>query len=63
MAVRYGISGVALAKTCRKLRVPPPSRGYWAKVKARNAPKRAALPANVQPSPNRTNPLSVTQVR
>src|SRR5665647_3869915 len=34
VAERYGVSGVALAKTCRKLNVPLPPRGYWAKIKA-----------------------------
>lgn len=28
----YGISGVRLGKVCRKLRVPVPPRGYWARV-------------------------------
>ena len=30
VAKRYGVSGVALGKTCRKLGVPLPPRGYWA---------------------------------
>jgi hypothetical protein len=30
VAARYGVSSVALAKTCRKLGVPTPPRGYWA---------------------------------
>ena len=29
----YGVSDVALAKTCRKLLVPVPGRGYWARSK------------------------------
>jgi len=44
VAERYGVSGVALAKTCRKLNVPLPPRGYWAKIKAGKTPRRAALP-------------------
>ncbi|MDT8068597.1 MAG: hypothetical protein ROO76_10585 [Terriglobia bacterium] len=31
VAERFGVSDVALAKTCRKLKVPVPGRGYWAK--------------------------------
>jgi len=31
VAQRYAISSVALAKFCRRLHVPLPSRGYWAK--------------------------------
>jgi hypothetical protein len=46
VARRYGISGVALAKACRKLRVPIPPRGYWAKVAAgKNRGRRPRLPA------------------
>lgn len=45
VAKRYGVSGVALAKTCRKLGVPIPGRGYWAKQKVGKAPPRPPLPA------------------
>jgi hypothetical protein len=31
VAKRYGVSDVALTKTCKKLRVPKPGLGYWAK--------------------------------
>jgi hypothetical protein len=36
LAPEYGVSDVALAKTCRKLQIPVPGRGYWAKAAARN---------------------------
>jgi hypothetical protein len=46
LAAKYGISDVGLAKGCRKLRVPLPGRGYWAKkAAAKRIPKRPALPA------------------
>jgi len=32
LASKYGISNVGLAKICRKLNVPTPPRGYWARV-------------------------------
>ena len=32
LAADYGISDVALAKICKKLDVPIPGRGYWARV-------------------------------
>jgi hypothetical protein len=32
VAEAYGVSSVALGKTCRKLHVPVPGRGYWAKL-------------------------------
>ncbi len=44
VARRYGVSGVALAKTCRKLSVPLPGRGYWAKKQYGKAPRRPPLP-------------------
>jgi hypothetical protein len=47
VAARYGISDVALAKACRQLQIPKPSRGYWAKKAAGQAvprpPKLAPL--------------------
>ena len=33
VAKSYGISGVRLGKVCRKLHVPVPPRGYWARVR------------------------------
>ena len=45
VARRYGVSGVALAKTCRRLSVPVPGRGYWAKLAAGKAEPRPPLPA------------------
>jgi hypothetical protein len=32
VAEEYGVSAVALGKTCRKLSAPVPGRGYWAKL-------------------------------
>ncbi len=34
LASRYGLSDVGLAKICKKLKIPRPERGYWAKVRA-----------------------------
>ncbi|MCX5810230.1 MAG: hypothetical protein NTX36_12825 [Proteobacteria bacterium] len=31
LAKRYGISDVALAKRCRRMNIPVPGRGYWAR--------------------------------
>ncbi len=49
IAKRFGISDVALAKDCRRLKIPLPGRGYWA-VKAAGKkvvrPKLPALPPN-----------------
>jgi len=41
---KYGISDVRLGKVCRKLKIPHPGRGYWAKRKASVAVERLPLP-------------------
>src|SRR5262245_12691761 len=44
LAKEMGISDVAVAKICRKLVIPVPPRGYWARLAAGQSPKKAALP-------------------
>jgi len=44
VAKKYGISDVALAKICRKLNVPMPGLGYWARVAAGAKLDRTPLP-------------------
>ncbi|HYJ84549.1 MAG TPA: ankyrin repeat domain-containing protein [Pyrinomonadaceae bacterium] len=45
VAKRYNLSDVGLAKVCRKLNIPRPGRGYWAKKAAgKTIPKRPPLP-------------------
>jgi len=44
VAQRYGVSDVALAKTCRKLAIPLPGRGHWARLRAGQKMKRVSLP-------------------
>jgi hypothetical protein len=44
VAKDIGISDVAVAKICRKLNVPVPARGYWARVAAGQPRKKPALP-------------------
>lgn len=51
VAARYGITSVALAKICRKLRVPTPPRGYWARIAAGQAVERAPLPKAIAGQP------------
>jgi hypothetical protein len=43
LAEEFGISDVALAKTCRKHEIPIPGRGYWAQLTAGQNPKRPKL--------------------
>jgi hypothetical protein len=45
LAPKYGVSDVGLAKACRKLHIPLPGRGYWAKKAAgKSVPERLPLP-------------------
>lgn len=41
---RFGLSDVGLAKTCKRLDIPRPSYGYWAKKAAGGKVKRIPLP-------------------
>lgn len=43
VAKRYGVSDVALHKACKRLNVPMPPRGYWAKVQAGQALEKTPL--------------------
>src|SRR5882762_3034370 len=44
LAKDFGISDVGLAKRCKRLGIPVPGRGYWARVDAGQAPYRPKLP-------------------
>ena len=44
LAKDFGISDVALARRCKRLGVPVPGRGYWARVDAGQKPYRPKLP-------------------
>jgi hypothetical protein len=45
VAMEYGVSAVALGNTCRKLSVPLPDRGNWAKLAhGREGVKKPPLP-------------------
>lgn len=44
IAVRFGISDVALKKACQRASIPTPDRGYWAKREAGRSVTQIALP-------------------
>ncbi len=48
VAEEYGVSDVAIAKVCRKLSVPIPGRGYWAKKEHGHTVTRKPLPKITQ---------------
>jgi hypothetical protein len=45
VAPRYGVSDAGLLKICKKLQIPVPGRGYWARVKAGRPARKPALEA------------------
>jgi hypothetical protein len=55
VAAELGISDVALAKRCKKLNVPKPTPGYWAKIAAGQKPEKEPLPSG--PAPVKYEPL------
>jgi hypothetical protein len=59
-AERYGISDVALAKTCRRHIIPVPARGYWRRKEIGRAPERPPLP---RPRPGAPDTLTFTRAR
>jgi hypothetical protein len=62
IASRLGISDVALAKACRRLGVPLPPRGYWARIAAGQTPKRPPLPARRADTSARDRPAGAVKV-
>jgi hypothetical protein len=44
VAKRYNMSDVAIAKACRKLKIPLPGRGYWARMAAGQKVAQEPLP-------------------
>jgi len=44
VAKRYGVSDVALGKICRKLKVPVPGLGHWARINVGQVIPRPAFP-------------------
>lgn len=52
LAREYGISGKGLAKICKKLNVPVPPRGYWAKIRSGLRLKQSLLPKLKQGQPD-----------
>jgi hypothetical protein len=45
LAEEWGLSGRGLAKACRRLEIPVPPRGFWARLEAGQRPRRPRLAA------------------
>lgn len=64
LAVEFGLSDVALAKRCRRLQVPTPPRGYWARLEAGQTPRRAKLlPLKHSETPEAESPAQPPPIR
>ena len=61
VAARYGVSNVYLAKVCRRLQVPVPGRGYWAKRAAGKEVKTEPLPRLPQGAARHASPSRFSQ--
>ncbi len=53
LAASVGISDVALAKHCKKVNIPVPSRGYWARKQAGKRTIQVELPPRFPGAPDR----------
>lgn len=58
LAARFGMSDVGLAKTCKRMKIPVPGRGYWAKKAAGKKVRSIGL-AQIHPSDHST-PREIT---
>lgn len=59
LAEKFGVSDVAIAKWCKKMEIPKPPRGYWAKQQAgKTVPKQPKLK---KLSKNGVDSISITQ--
>jgi hypothetical protein len=60
---RYEISDVALAKVCKRLDIPVPARGYWARTSHGQRPKQQPLPRRSKDVPQQVevHPILSTQ--
>ncbi|MGD9643206.1 MAG: hypothetical protein AB7V08_10750 [Elusimicrobiales bacterium] len=61
----FGISDVAIAKLCKKLKIPKPSRGYWEKIRCGHPvprpplhPAEGDIPEETTISPSRTQAIT-----
>jgi len=54
VAAEYGLSGNGLRKTCLRLKVPVPPRGYWAMLKSGKSVTKPRLPKITKREPEET---------
>lgn len=59
---RYGLSDAGLLKVCKRLQIPVPGRGYWARVQAGRSVRKPPLPALASGRRLGPTPLSPDEV-
>ncbi|OPX85749.1 MAG: hypothetical protein A4E54_02241 [Pelotomaculum sp. PtaB.Bin117] len=50
VAKHYGVTDVALHKVCKRLNIPAPPRGYWARIRSGEIIKKTPLPPHKSPN-------------
>lgn len=63
IAAELGLSDVAVKKMCRRMNVPTPPRGYWARIAAGQKLHKPALPKEAGITPVRIDPVRNAQRR
>ncbi len=58
---KFGISDRGLAKICKRMNIPVPPRGYWAKLAAGQKVKPKPLPS-LEPEPSPKKPLKTVSI-
>lgn len=64
LAAQFGLSDVGLAKTCRRMMIPLPGRGYWRQKETGHPVRRAPLrplPASASPALQEFEPRRLEQ--
>ena len=61
VALRYGLSDVGLIKICKRMSVPVPTRGYWAKLKSGQVVGKTPLPTLPSTARGIVGPVPLTE--
>jgi hypothetical protein len=63
VAAEFGLSDVAVKKMCRRMNVPTPERGYWAKLAAGQKMRKPMLPKQHEIAATQLDPVLNTERR
>lgn len=62
VAKRYGVSNVMIKKICKKMNIPVPPPGYWARLQAGQKMKKTPLPSHKGPNTVRGSRSDSTEI-